>query len=221
MKQHYWICPSILSANIARLYEEVTSVIEAGCDRIHVDVMDNHYVPNLTFGPMIVEALRKEGITMPLDVHLMVESVDELIESFAKAGASSIVFHPEASKHVDRSLMLIRQFGIEAGLVLNPSTNPSVLNYVKERISRVLLMSVNPGFGGQSFIPAVLDKIKSVRQLIDKDNLSIRLEVDGGVNANNIKSIADAGADTFVAGNAIFGHSSYKEAIQSLRKRLQ
>ncbi|MCF6776431.1 ribulose-phosphate 3-epimerase [Thiotrichales bacterium 19X7-9] len=220
MKQQYWICPSLLAANMARLYEEVVAVIEAGCDRIHVDVMDNHYVPNLTFGPMIVEALRKEGITIALDVHLMVEPVDDLIEQFAKAGASSIVFHPEASKHVDRSLMLIRQFDIEAGLVLNPSTDPSVLNYVLERLNRVLLMSVNPGFGGQSFIPTVLEKIKTVRQMIDDNQLPIRLEVDGGVNADNIKSIAQAGADAFVAGNAIFSHPNYKEAIQLLKSQL-
>ncbi|TNF65244.1 MAG: ribulose-phosphate 3-epimerase [Gammaproteobacteria bacterium] len=220
MKQQYWICPSLLSANMARLYEEVVAAIEAGCDRIHVDVMDNHYVPNLTFGPMIVEALRKEGITIALDVHLMVEPVDDLIERFAKAGASSIVFHPEASKHVDRSLMLIRQFDIEAGLVLNPSTDPSILNYVLERLNRVLLMSVNPGFGGQSFIPTVLEKIKTVRQMIDDNQLPIRLEVDGGINADNIKSIAQAGADAFVAGNAIFSHPNYKEAIRLLKSQL-
>lgn len=220
MKQDYWICPSILSANLARLYEEVDCVLKAGADRIHFDVMDNHYVPNLTFGPMILSALRQEGINAPMDVHLMVEPVDDLIESFAKAGATSIVFHPETSKHVDRSLNLIKSFGIDAGLVLNPATNPNILDYALEKLDRILVMSVNPGFGGQKFIPQVLDKISNLRNVIDENNLSIRLEVDGGVNQDNIAQIAKAGADTFVAGTAIFGQKDYKVAIDQLRNEL-
>ncbi|MCF6767027.1 ribulose-phosphate 3-epimerase [Thiotrichales bacterium 19S11-10] len=220
-KQDYWICPSILSANFTKLKEEVTSVLDAGCDRIHIDVMDNHYVPNLTFGPLVVEALRKEGVTAPLDVHLMVEPVDDLIKRFAEAKASCIVFHPEASRHVDRSLQLIKQYDIDAGLVLNPSTDPSVLKYVIDRIDRILIMSVNPGFGGQTFIDSALDKIAVVRDMIDQSNYSIRLEVDGGVNKDNIAKIAQAGADTFVAGNAVFSMNDYQQAIQNLKNALK
>lgn len=223
MVQKFRIAPSILSADFARLGEEVTKVIEAGADLIHFDVMDNHYVPNLTFGPMICSAL-KRYTSVPIDVHLMVEPVDDLIQSFAKAGASIITFHPEASKHVDRSLSLIRDLGCQAGLVLNPATSVSVLENVLDRLDMVLLMSVNPGFGGQSFIPQTLVKIRQVRAMLDKYEAEtgrrIALEVDGGVKVDNIAEIATAGADTFVAGSAIFGKPDYKEVIDQMREEL-
>ena len=219
-KQDYWIAPSILSANFARLGEECDAVLAAGADVIHFDVMDNHYVPNLTIGPMLCTALRKHGITAPIDVHLMVQPVDSLIEMFADAGASFITFHPEASAHVDRSLQLIRSKGCKAGLVLNPATSPDCLEYVMDKLDMVLLMSVNPGFGGQSFIPSTLKKLERVRRLIDDSGLDIRLEVDGGVNENNIAEIAAAGADMFVAGSAIYGKPDYKAVIDQMRKAL-
>ncbi|MEC9357384.1 MAG: ribulose-phosphate 3-epimerase [Pseudomonadota bacterium] len=211
------IAPSILSANFARLGEEVDQVIAAGADWVHFDVMDNHYVPNLTIGPMVCEALRKHGVTAPIDVHLMVEPVDELAQMFAKAGASLISFHPEASRHVDRSLQAIRAAGCKTGLVFNPATPLDVLRYVMDKVDMVLLMSVNPGFGGQSFIPAALDKLREVRALIDASGHDIRLEIDGGVKADNIGAIAAAGADTFVAGSAIFGASDYQATIRAMR----
>jgi len=211
------IAPSILSANFARLGEEVDQVIAAGADWVHFDVMDNHYVPNLTIGPMVCEALRKHGVTAPIDVHLMVEPVDELAQMFAKAGASLISFHPEASRHVDRSLQAIRAAGCKTGLVFNPATPLDVLRYVMDKVDLVLLMSVNPGFGGQSFIPAALDKLREVRALIDASGHDIRLEIDGGVKADNIGAIAAAGADTFVAGSAIFGASDYQATIRAMR----
>jgi ribulose-phosphate 3-epimerase len=217
----YWICPSILSADFARLGEDVSNVVDAGADRIHVDVMDNHYVPNLTFGPMVVKALVKYGIKTPMDVHLMVEPVDELIAGFAEAGASCIVFHPEASKHVDRSLQLIKSYGIDAGLALNPSTSIQHLKYVGEKVDRVLLMSVNPGFGGQKLIPAVLDKASELRKFEQENNFSFRIEIDGGVTENNIKKIAEHGVDTFVAGSAIFTKPDYKQVIDNMRKELE
>ncbi|WP_406546811.1 ribulose-phosphate 3-epimerase [Succinimonas sp.] len=213
----YLIAPSILSADLARLGDDVRSVLEAGADVIHFDVMDNHYVPNLTFGPAILTALRKYGITAPVDVHLMVSPVDELIESFARAGANSITFHPEAAKHVDRSLSLIRSFGIKAGLALNPATSLSWLDYVWDKLDMVCVMSVNPGFGGQKFIPAMLEKIKSLRA-VAPENFTI--EVDGGVKVSNIREIADAGANMFVAGSAIFGSDSYTEVISAMRQEL-
>jgi len=219
-KQDYWVAPSILSANFARLGEECDAVLAAGADVIHFDVMDNHYVPNLTIGPMVCSALRKHGITAPIDVHLMVQPVDNLIEMFADAGASYITFHPEASGHVDRSLQLIRSKGCKAGLVLNPATSPDCLEYVMDKLDMVLLMSVNPGFGGQKFIPSTLKKLERVRRLIDDSGLDIRLEVDGGVNENNIGDIAAAGADTFVAGSAIYGKPDYKAVIDQMRKAL-
>ena len=197
MKKEYWIAPSILSANFAKLGEEVDNVLSAGADVIHFDVMDNHYVPNLTIGPLVCEALRKYGITSPIDVHLMVEPVDELVPMFAKAGASFITFHPEASKHIDRTLQLIKSFGLKAGLVFNPATPLSYLDYVLDKLDIIMLMSVNPGFGGQSFIPSTLDKLAQVRKIIDDSNLDIRLEVDGGVKVGNIAQIAKAGADMF------------------------
>ncbi|MCH9828340.1 MAG: ribulose-phosphate 3-epimerase [Gammaproteobacteria bacterium] len=211
------IAPSILSANFARLGEEVDQVLAAGADWVHFDVMDNHYVPNLTIGPMVCEALRKHGVTAPIDVHLMVEPVDELAQMFAKAGASLISFHPEASRHVDRSLQAIRAAGCKTGLVFNPATPLDVLRYVMDKVDMVLLMSVNPGFGGQSFIPAALDKLREVRALIDASGHEIRLEIDGGVKADNIGAIAAAGADTFVAGSAIFGASDYQATIRAMR----
>ncbi|MDT0496660.1 ribulose-phosphate 3-epimerase [Algiphilus sp. W345] len=211
------IAPSILSADFARLGEEVDQVIAAGADWVHFDVMDNHYVPNLTIGPMVCEALRKHGVTAPIDVHLMVEPVDELAQMFAKAGASLISFHPEASRHVDRSLQAIRAAGCKTGLVFNPATPLDVLRYVMDKVDMVLLMSVNPGFGGQSFIPAALDKLREVRALIDASGHEIRLEIDGGVKADNIGAIAAAGADTFVAGSAIFGASDYQATIRAMR----
>lgn len=213
----YLIAPSILSADLARLGDDVRSVLEAGADVIHFDVMDNHYVPNLTFGPAILTALRKYGITAPVDVHLMVSPVDELIESFARAGANSITFHPEATKHVDRSLSLIRSFGIKAGLALNPATSLSWLDYVWDKLDMVCVMSVNPGFGGQKFIPAMLEKIKSLRAMAPED---FTIEVDGGVKVSNIREIAYAGANMFVAGSAIFGSDSYTEVISAMRQEL-
>ena len=203
MAQDY-IAPSILSADFARLGEEVVNVLEAGADIVHFDVMDNHYVPNLTIGPLVCEALRKHGVTAPIDVHLMVKPVDRIVPDFAKAGATYITFHPEASEHVDRTLQLIRDCGCKSGLVFNPATPLSYLEYVMDRIDMVLLMSVNPGFGGQSFIPSALDKLRAARKLIDASGRDIRLEIDGGVKASNIAEIKAAGADTFVAGSAIF-----------------
>ena len=201
----YQIAPSILSADFARLGEEVVNVLAAGADIVHFDVMDNHYVPNLTIGPLVCEALRKHGVTAPIDVHLMVKPVDRIIPDFAAAGASYITFHPEASEHIDRTLQLIKAEGCKAGLVFNPATSLDVLKYVIDKIDMVLLMSVNPGFGGQSFIPATLDKLREARAIIDASGRDIRLEIDGGVKADNIAEIAAAGADTFVSGSGIFG----------------
>lgn len=221
--QQFRIAPSILSADFARLGEEVTRVIEAGADLIHFDVMDNHYVPNLTFGPMVCAALKPYS-TVPIDVHLMVEPVDDLILSFAKAGADIITFHPEASRHIDRSLSLIKNSGCQAGLVLNPATPVYVLENVLDRLDMVLLMSVNPGFGGQSFIPQTLVKIRQVRDLLDmyegESGRKIALEVDGGIKTDNIAAVAAAGADTFVAGSAIFGQADYKAVIDKMRQEL-
>ena len=217
---NYLIAPSILSADFARLGDEVNAVLEAGADIIHFDVMDNHYVPNLTIGPMVCEALRKHGVTAPIDVHLMVSPVDRLIEDFAKAGASYISFHPEASHHVDRSLQLIRDLGCKPGLVFNPATPLTCLDYLLDRLDLVLLMSVNPGFGGQQFIPATLDKLSQARAIIDGAPNPIRLEVDGGVGVGNIRAIAEAGADMFVAGSAIFGSEDYRATISAMRTEL-
>lgn len=211
------IAPSILSANFARLGEEVDAVLAAGADWVHFDVMDNHYVPNLTIGPLVCEALRKHGVTAPIDVHLMVEPVDRLVPDFAKAGASLISFHPEASRHVHRTIQLIRAEGCQAGLVLNPATPVEVLDYVLEDLDMVLLMSVNPGFGGQAFIPSTLDKLRQVRACIDRCGKPIRLEIDGGVKPDNIGQIAAAGADTFVAGSAIFGKPDYRAVVDAMR----
>ncbi|MAK43888.1 ribulose-phosphate 3-epimerase [Spongiibacter sp.] len=216
----YWIAPSILSADFARLGEEVDTVLEAGADVVHFDVMDNHYVPNLTIGPMVCKALRNHGIKAPIDVHLMVSPVDRLIGDFAEAGASIITFHPDASTHVDRSLQMIRDAGCKAGLVLNPAVGPDVLKYVMDKLDMVLLMSVNPGFGGQKFIPSTLDKVREVRALIDASGRDIRLEVDGGISAKNIAEIAAAGADTFVAGSAIFNADDYTAVIDNMRSEL-
>lgn len=211
------IAPSILSANFAKLGEEVDAVLAAGADWVHFDVMDNHYVPNLTIGPLVCEALRKHGVTAPIDVHLMVEPVDRLVPDFAKAGATLISFHPEASRHVHRTVQLIKAEGCQAGLVLNPATPVDVLDYVLEELDLVLLMSVNPGFGGQAFIPSALDKLRAVRERIDACGKPIRLEIDGGVKPDNIGAIAAAGADTFVAGSAIFGQRDYADVIARMR----
>jgi len=217
VKQSTIIAPSILSADFARLGQEVNDVLEAGADWVHFDVMDNHYVPNLTIGPMVCKALRDHGIGVPIDVHLMVEPVDDLVSQFAQAGASLISFHPEASRHVDRTIQLIRELGCRPGLVLNPSTSLGRLNWTLEKLDMVLLMSVNPGFGGQSFIPHVLDKVRKVRAMIDATGREIRLEVDGGVKVNNIANVAAAGADTFVAGSAIFGSQDYRDTISRMK----
>ena len=214
------IAPSILSADFARLGDEVRAVLDAGADQIHFDVMDNHYVPNLTIGPLVCAALRKHGITAPIDVHLMVRPVDRLVEDFAAAGASWISFHPEASDHVDRTIGLIRQHGCKAGLVLNPASPLGWLDYTLEKLDFVLVMSVNPGFGGQSFIHAALPKLRQVRKRIDALGRDIRLEVDGGIKVDNIRDAAEAGADTFVAGSAIFGSADYAATILQLRKEL-
>jgi ribulose-phosphate 3-epimerase len=216
----YLIAPSILSANFARLGEEVDAVLAAGADVVHFDVMDNHYVPNLTIGPMVCKALRDHGVTAPIDVHLMVSPVDRLIGDFAEAGASYITFHPDASVHVDRSLQMIRAAGCKSGLVFNPAVGLEALKYVMDKVDMVLLMSVNPGFGGQSFIPGTLDKLREARRLIDESGLDIRLEIDGGVTVNNIGEIAAAGADTFVAGSAIFNADSYDAVVQQMRDEL-
>ena len=215
-----WIAPSILSANFAKLGEEVDRVLADGADVVHFDVMDNHFVPNLTIGPLVCEALRKHGITAPIDVHLMVEPVDRLIPDFAKAGASIITFHPEASVHIDRTLQLIKDCGCKAGLVFNPGTPLHYLDYVMDKLDMILLMSVNPGFGGQSFIPSALDKLRLVRKRIDDSGLNIRLEIDGGVKTDNIRAIKAAGADTFVAGSAIFSQPDYKKVIDEMRAEL-
>ena len=216
----FLIAPSILSADFARLGEEVDAVLNAGADIVHFDVMDNHYVPNLTIGPMVCKALRDYGVTAPIDVHLMVSPVDGLIGDFAKAGASYITFHPDASTHVDRSLAMIRDAGCKSGLVLNPAMGLESLKYVMDKVDMILLMSVNPGFGGQKFIPATLNKLREVRELIDASGHDIRLEIDGGVTADNIREIAEAGADTFVAGSAIYNKPDYKEAIDAMREQL-
>ncbi|HUG73341.1 MAG TPA: ribulose-phosphate 3-epimerase [Steroidobacteraceae bacterium] len=215
-----WIAPSILSANFARLGDEVDRVLAAGADIVHFDVMDNHYVPNLTIGPLVCEALRKHGVTAPIDVHLMVKPVDRIVPDFARAGASIISFHPEASEHVDRTIGLINEHGCSAGLVFNPATPLSWLDHTLERIDLVLVMSVNPGFGGQKFIPEALTKLREVRRRIDASGRQIRLEVDGGVKADNIGQIARAGADTFVAGSAIFGGQDYRAVIDAMRREI-
>lgn len=214
------IAPSILSADFARLGEEVDNVLAAGADVVHFDVMDNHYVPNLTIGPLVCEALRNHGVTAPIDVHLMVKPVDTLIPDFAKAGASFITFHPEASEHIDRSLALIKEQGCKSGLVFNPATPLSYLDYVMDKVDIILLMSVNPGFGGQSFIPSTLDKLRQVRKRIDDSGFDIRLEVDGGVKVDNIAEIAAAGADMFVAGSAIFNTNDYAKTIADMRAQI-
>jgi ribulose-phosphate 3-epimerase len=211
------IAPSILSANFARLGAEVDAVVDAGADWIHFDVMDNHYVPNLTIGPMVLKALRAHGVTAPMDVHLMVEPVDRIVPDFAAAGASSISFHPEATRHVDRTLSLIREHGCKAGLVFNPATPLDWLDYVLDKLDIVLVMSVNPGFGGQTFIPSALEKLRRARGIIDRSGRPIHLEVDGGVKPDNIAEIAQAGADTFVAGSAIFGSGDYRKTIAAMR----
>lgn len=208
----YQIAPSILSADFARLGDEVDKVLASGADIVHFDVMDNHYVPNLTIGPLVCEALRKHGVTAPIDVHMMVKPVDRIIPDFAKAGATYITFHPEASEHIDRSLQLIREQGCKSGLVFNPATPLSHLDYVLDKIDMILIMSVNPGFGGQSFIPEALEKLRACRRIIDDSGLDIRLEIDGGVKADNIAEIAAAGADTFVAGSGIFGKANDNDA---------
>ena len=216
----YKIAPSILSADFARLGEEVSHVLEAGADIVHFDVMDNHFVPNLTIGPLVCEALRNHGITADIDVHLMVKPVDRIIPDFANAGATYITFHPEGSKHIDRTLSMVRSCGCKSGLVFNPATPLDYLKYVMDKVDMILLMSVNPGFGGQSFIPATLPKLREVRRLIDESGYDIRLEVDGGVKVDNIGEIAAAGADTFVAGSAIFGADDYKATIDAMRSEI-
>ncbi|MBF8269505.1 MAG: ribulose phosphate epimerase [Gammaproteobacteria bacterium] len=217
---NYLIAPSILSADFARLGEEARTVLAAGADLLHIDVMDNHYVPNLTFGPVVVKALRDFGINAPMDVHLMIKPVDRIIPEFAQAGASYITFHPEASEHIDRSLQLIRDYGCKSGLVFNPATPLDYLQHVIDKVDMVLLMSVNPGFGGQSFIPAVMGKLRHARKIIDDSGQNIRLEIDGGVKTDNIAGIAAAGADTFVAGSAIFNSDDYAVTIANMRKEL-
>ena len=218
--QSHLIAPSILSANFARLGEEVDAVLKAGADLVHFDVMDNHYVPNLTIGPVVCEALRKHGVKAPIDVHLMVKPVDRIVPDFAKAGASYITFHPEASEHIDRTLALIHDHGCKAGLVFNPATPLDHMKYVMDKLDMVLIMSVNPGFGGQSFIRESLVKLREARALIDKSGRDMRLEIDGGVKADNIREIAAAGADTFVAGSAIFGAKDYGAVIKKMREEL-
>ena len=219
-KRDFKIAPSILAADFARLGAEADAVLAAGGDFIHFDVMDNHYVPNLSIGPMVCKALRKYGISAPIDVHLMVEPVDDLIVQFADAGATYISFHPEASRHIDRSLQLIKDKGCKAGLVLNPASSIDQIKHVMDKLDMLLLMSVNPGFGGQKFIPHTLEKLRTARQLIDNSGFNIRLEVDGGVGVDNIRAIAEAGADTFVAGSAIFGAPDYAAAISALHREL-
>jgi len=219
-KQKNIITPSILSADFARLGEEVDAVLEAGADWVHFDVMDNHFVPNLTIGPMVCKALRDYGVTAPIDVHLMVKPIDNLIEDFAKAGATYITFHPEASDHVDRSLQLVKNHGCKTGLALNPETSLNLLDNCWDKLDMVLLMSVNPGFAGQGFIPTVMDKISALRKTIDQKKLNIRLEVDGGIKLDNIAEVANAGADTFVSGSGIFGESSYQDVISKMRQSL-
>jgi ribulose-phosphate 3-epimerase len=219
--QSPWIAPSILSADFSRLGEEVRNVLDAGADIVHFDVMDNHYVPNLTIGPLVCEALRKAGFTAPIDVHLMVKPVDRIVPDFAKAGATWITFHPEASEHVDRTIGLIREHGCRPGLVFNPATPLNWLEHVLDKLDMVLLMSVNPGFGGQSFIPSALPKIRQVREMIDRSGRDIRLEVDGGVKVDNIGAVAAAGADTFVAGSAIFGAKDYRATIAAMREQIR
>lgn len=222
----FQIAPSILSADFARLGEEVDNVLKSGADVVHFDVMDNHYVPNLTIGPLVCEALRNHGVTADIDVHMMVKPVDRIIPDFAAAGATYITFHPEASEHIDRSLGLIRELGCKSGLVFNPATPLSHLDYVMDKVDMILLMSVNPGFGGQSFIPATLDKLREARKRIDESGYNIRLEIDGGVKVNNIKEIAEAGADTFVAGSAIFNArdendaNDYDTVLKAFREQL-
>ncbi len=218
--QPFAIAPSILSADFARLGEDVDKVLAAGADIVHFDVMDNHYVPNLTIGPMVCSALRKYGVSAPIDVHLMVSPVDRIIGDFIEAGATYITFHPEASQHIDRSLQLIRDGGCKAGLVFNPATPLEVLKYVMDKVDMVLLMSVNPGFGGRKFMPGTLDKLREARALIDASGREIRLEIDGGVNVKNIREIAAAGADTFVAGSAIFNAPDYAEVIRAMHAEL-
>ena len=220
-RQSCVICPSILSADFARLGEEVDRALEAGADWIHFDVMDNHYVPNLTIGPAVCKALRKYGIKAPIDVHLMVKPVDRIVPDFADAGANMISFHPEASEHVDRTIELIREHGCKAGLVFNPATSLEWLDYVLDKLDHVLIMSVNPGFGGQSFIPSALEKLRRARKIIDGSGRDIRLQVDGGVKVDNIGEIARAGADTFVAGSAIFGERDYARVIKAMREAVE
>ena len=220
-KKENIIAPSILSADFAKLGEEVKSVLESGADWVHFDVMDNHYVPNLTIGPMVCSALREYGITAPIDIHLMVQPVDRLIEDFVQAGATYITFHPEASQHIDRSLQIIKSSGCKSGLVLNPASPINLIEDCLDKLDMILLMSVNPGFGGQKFIPSVLNKLKKLRKIIDDNDLDIRLEIDGGVNLDNISEISQAGADTFVAGSAIFSEKDYQKVISDMRNSLK